>query len=110
MTDDVMKAPSNWRPETDLIRLAVLGKLAEELAEAGAIVARCIIQGIEECEPETGLPNRIALEKELADVQAAAGHAIAAFNLDTLLMQRRAAMKFKHKQLWHDMIRRGECG
>lgn len=109
MTDDVMKAPSNWRPETDLVRLAVLGKLCEELAEAGAIVARCIIQGIDQSEPETGMPNRIVLQRELADVNAAAGHAIAAFNLDTLAMQKRSAMKFKHKQQWHEMLLRGEC-
>ena len=46
-----------WQPERDPIRLAILGKLLEELAEAQAIVARCIIQGIDESEPVTGVHN-----------------------------------------------------
>lgn len=104
-----MKAPSNWRPETDLVRLAVLGKLAEELAEAGAIVARCIIQGIDQNEPETGLPNIIALQRELADVEAAIRHAVDHFKLDGFDMVRRSEMKYEHKRQWHEMLLRGEC-
>lgn len=47
-----------WHPMTDAINLAHLGKLAEELNECGAAVARCIIQGIDGSEPVTGKPNR----------------------------------------------------
>lgn len=67
-----MSAPdiTLWLPETDLIRHQALGKLAEELAEAGKIAARCLIQGLDACDPKTGEPNIHALADELADVDA----------------------------------------
>lgn len=57
--------PSLWIPNTSSLDLAVLGKLAEETAELGASLARCIIQGVIESEPVTGKPNREWLEDEI---------------------------------------------
>jgi hypothetical protein len=59
-----------WFPEQDRHRLAVLGKLVEELNECSARAARCIIHGIDEIDPDTGLTNRAELEREIADVDA----------------------------------------
>lgn len=103
---DGLKPPSPWRPETDLLRLAVLGKLLEELGECTAIVSRCLIQGIDEGDPETFVPNRTSLEKEIADVRMAIRHAEEHFSL--VRLRGREDTKYAHKKAWHDMIRRGE--
>ena len=58
-------------PEPDLLTHQALGKLAEEVNELGSIIARCLIQGLNESEPETGKPNREKLAEEMADVEAA---------------------------------------
>lgn len=61
---------SPWLPEQDRIRLAVLGKLIEELNEMSARAARCIIHGLDETDPDTGRLNRDELAREAADVKA----------------------------------------
>jgi NTP pyrophosphatase (non-canonical NTP hydrolase) len=66
-----------------------LGKLAEELNEAGSAVARCLIQGIEESEPVTRKSNREWLEDELADVMANIDLVAAHFGLDLQRMRAR---------------------
>jgi hypothetical protein len=98
------KALSPWQPETDRLRLAILGKLGEELAEAGAMVSRCIIQGINESEPVTQVPNRLALQKELADVYATARMAIDHFKLDIDAMGLHQRRKEAHLRAWHGLI------
>lgn len=70
MGEPIIDAISPWMPETDPHRLAVLGKMIEELNECASRAARCIIQGLDEIDPDTGRPNRIELEKEMADVLA----------------------------------------
>ena len=60
-----------WKPEPDLLTHQALGKVAEELGELGAIVARCLVQGIEAADPKTGKPNRQALVEEISDLTAA---------------------------------------
>ncbi len=70
MSEPTESKISPWFPEKDPVRLAVLGKLAEELSECAARVSRCIIQGIEEIDPDTGRSNHYELRKELADVAA----------------------------------------
>ncbi len=106
---DGVKPPSPWRPTTDKLELAILGKLGEELAECGSAAARCIIQGIDEADPETGEPNRVWLEKEIADVEAMIHHAKEYYGLDRREITLRRLRKIAHKRAWHDMIRRGEC-
>ena len=61
---------SPWKPITDPIMLATLGKTLEELGELTAAISRCIIQGVEEKEPVTGKPNLEWLAEEIADVIA----------------------------------------
>jgi hypothetical protein len=43
--------PNPWIPIQNPLDLKHLGKLIEELNEAGSATARCIIQGIDEVEP-----------------------------------------------------------
>lgn len=98
------KVCSPWIPETDRLRLAVLGKLLEELNEAGAIVARCIIQGVDESEPVTEEPNRAALENELADVIATVRVAVRHFDLNAGAIETRIGEKLLHFARWHELI------
>ena len=90
-----------WHPIKDAIALKHLGKLAEELNECGSAVARCIIQGIDECEPTTGKLNREWLQEELADVLANLELVTAHFGLDWKAILIRSARKQKHLQEWH---------
>lgn len=105
MTDNIEdKPPSAWRPEQDLVRLAVYGKALEELGELSSIIARCMIQGVEECEPETGVPNRIALGKEVADVYSRLEQIVEIFDLDTWSIARRSNAKTKYHKAWLNML------
>lgn len=99
-----MNPPSPWQPERDPIALAVLGKFCEELGEATAIIARCIIQGIGESEPVTGEPNATAAEKEVADILATAHMVIEHFGLRRSLIERRTDRKIAHLTQWHRML------
>jgi hypothetical protein len=93
-----------WRPMSVPVDLKHLGKLAEELSEAGSAVARCIIQGIGECEPVTGKSNRVWLEEELADVIANIDLVCDHFHLDRLSMAVRSCRKKEHLRGWHSML------
>lgn len=101
MIDGPMPSVSAWVPVTDLRMLARLGKLNEELAELSAIVARCIIQGVEECNPETGKLNRLALEQEIADVLAGIKIIVEDLRLDSLKIAERCQHKVDHLRRWH---------
>lgn len=98
------KALSDWQPITNKHDLAVLGKLAEEVNELGSAISRCIIQGIDECEPETGKPNRQWLEEELADVMALTTIAMQRLNLDVAAIMERRRRKIAYKAPWFDAL------
>ena len=93
-----------WTPMAKPIDVKHLGKLAEELSEAGSAVARCLIQGIEESEPVTHKPNRQWLEDELADVLANIDLVTSHFHLDFERMRMRIEAKKSHLRGWHSML------
>ncbi len=95
--------PSPWTPITDIILLKHLGKLAEELAECNSAVARCIIQGVDECEPSTGECNREWLTKEIADVLANIQLVVKHLDLDRVAIHERSRFKQEHLTRWHNM-------
>jgi hypothetical protein len=99
---------SPWKPETSPLRIALLGKFLEELNECASAVARCIIQGIDESEPVTGLVNREWLTKEIADVQATMHLVHVHFRLDTVAISERKWAKTRHLGEWHRKITAGE--
>lgn len=99
-----MNPPSPWQPERDAVSMAVLGKFAEELGECSAAVARCLIQGIRECEPVTKKPNRDWLEDEIADVLAGADTVIRRFNLERDNINPRFERKKAYLAAWHELI------
>lgn len=60
-----------WKPEPDVLIHQALGKACEEANELAGILARCLIQGLDQSEPVSGKPNRQALFEEIADLDAA---------------------------------------
>lgn len=94
---------SPWVPMKDPLDLMVSGKFAEELAECGSAIARCIIQGIDECEPSTGKSNRQWLEEEIADVIANINLVCAHFQLSITSIQKRIEFKTVYLRKWHSL-------
>lgn len=100
---DHLRDANPWHPITDSVDLKHLGKLGEECGELGSAISRCIIQGVDECEPVTGKPNREWLEDEIADVLANIALVERRFNLDTTRMAARAERKMAHLRQWHSL-------
>lgn len=100
----LLQEPSPWQPENDKLHLAVLGKLGEEICEAGGAIFRCVIQGVDGKHPVTGKPNLEQLQDEIADVLAGVELAIERFGLDKTQIEVRKAFKKEHKKAWHQMI------
>lgn len=93
-----------WHPMQRPIDLKHLGKLGEEVNELGSAISRCIIQGIDECEPVTGKPNRQWLREEIADVLANIQLVCEHFELDQLAVGERVRRKKQHLRGWHSML------
>lgn len=96
-----------WMPEQDRIRLAMLGKLLEELGEATQRAARCITHGLYETDPDTGQLNIEELRKELTDVEACMSVA-RQYDGDLRTLIDRYKQKTDGFEHWHAMIRKGE--
>jgi hypothetical protein len=92
--------PSLWNTMQDERDRRVIGKLLEELTELGTAASRCLIQGIDECEPSTGKPNKEWLEDEIADVRAMTLLTMQHFKLNGDRIRDRALVKFYHKRKW----------
>lgn len=92
--------PSNWQTMQNERDRRVIGKLLEEVAELGQAAARCLIQGIDECEPSTGVSNRAWLENEIADTSAMMSITEKMFGLDVKRMHDRMKVKVEHKMKW----------
>jgi NTP pyrophosphatase (non-canonical NTP hydrolase) len=101
---DELRDANPWQPMSDPLDLAHLGKLGEELGELVAAKERCVIQGINECEPVTLKPNKEWLEDEIADVMANMRLVIGRFDLDLMRIERRADRKIAHLRQWHAKI------
>jgi hypothetical protein len=90
---------------TEPIDIKHIGKLGEEICESGAAIFRCIIQGIDEREPETGKLNREWLEDELADVTANMELVAVHFGLDIERMNARSEKKKLRLYRWHQDLK-----
>lgn len=104
--NDPKPSVSPWFPETDLNTVRALGKTLEELGECTSAVSRCLIQGVEECEPVTGKPNRRWLEQEIADVLAQFEILIEMKSLDIAAIQRRKEFKKGLMAIWRAHLER----
>jgi hypothetical protein len=98
-----------WHPMTNSVDLKFIGKLGEEVNELSTATSRlataifrCIIQGVNECEPVTGKENKKWLEDEIADVEAGIRLCKERFKLDTNYINERSARKETRLREWHD--------
>ncbi len=107
MPDSTSPLINPWHPMSKPIDLKFFGKLGEELGECSSAVSRCIIQGLEECEPVTGKLNREWLEDEMADVLANIELVMERYELDKLRIFARAARKKEGLKTWHNMLDEG---
>lgn len=108
-TDTFIPDPSPWTPESDPMRLKVLGKAAEEVNELGSALARCIIQGIDQQEPVTKKLNSVWLEDEIADVEAQIALLKERFQLDRTRIAKRRDRKYDYALRWlHGLTRPAE--
>lgn len=99
-----IKEPNLWIPISDPLVLAAIGKLGEEASELGAIIFRCVIQGLDGKNPETGELNINDLLKEIADVRGLSNLVIRQLELDVSAISERAEKKRIMKRKWIDMI------
>ena len=93
-----------WLPESRTIIHQALGKAAEESGELTKILARCLIQGLDACDPKTGVPNRVSLADELADMHAAMGWLFEVLDIDAETHNARADRKIDGFRRWQDML------
>lgn len=91
-----------WMPETDQHINAVLSKLGEEANELAGRACRCIAQGPDGIDPESGRTNRAELSREVSDVMACM--AMLVEYLDVRPDDDRIAKKYSGYQEWHRLI------
>lgn len=94
---------SPWVVVTDPKTLRRLGKAGEEVNELGSVLARCIIQGIDEIDPSSGKTNRLRLEEEIADVYAQCNLNIKHLGLRDSFIERRAIEKMTQMKEWEGL-------
>lgn len=92
-----------WIPMSDPVDIKHIGKLLEEggesvaaLGQAIALAARCLIQGMDGINPDTGVRNKEQLENEFADVIANIRLNIRRFGLNDTRIECRAQRKFAY--------------
>jgi len=102
MSEPINDTISPWMPETDPIRLAIYGKMIEELGELTSRAARSIIQGPLEIDPSTGRTNEEEMLREIADVHACINTYLNHFNI--VPSDERTFNKVRGFYRWHNMI------
>lgn len=95
-----------WLPEPDPVTHQALGKAAEECGELAQILARCLIQGVDNSDPKTGQPNRDRLAEELADVDATISWLFEVLGIDVEAHNRRMDRKITGFREWQSMIQK----
>lgn len=102
LSEPINSIISPWMPTTNPHEIAVLGKNIEELGEAISRLARCLIQGSHEMDPESGLRNQEELAKEFADVRATMS--VTENYLMMPLLKDREKGKINGFMRWHNLI------
>lgn len=97
---------SDWVPMTNPVHLAVLGKAGEELGELISAKDRCMIQGLDGIDPDSGKMNLDWLTDEVADVEAMLMHIKLRFNLNHYAISERRERKYAYKGKWFDKLQR----
>lgn len=93
-----------WLPESRTVIHQALGKAAEEAAELSKILSRCLIQGLDEKDPESWKPNFDSLAEELADLEATTQWLFELLDLDVEAHNARADRKLDGFRRWQQML------
>jgi hypothetical protein len=91
-----------WHPMTNPIEIKYLGKLSEESGELTAAIGRCLIQGIDNSEPNSNKINRVWLTEEISDVLANIELVISKFELNVDFINERIKAKKARLIVWHE--------
>lgn len=94
---------SPWMPITDPHTLAALAKAIEESAELIGALARCVMAGFDEIDPDSKLLNIEELNKEYTDAKATMSY-LAKFEPRLKSIPERAEGKTRGFDRWHRMI------
>lgn len=97
-------AMNKWTPESDPMVLRRVGKTGEECAELSKVCSRITIQGLDGIDPATGISNREALTKEIADVLAQCMVTVDALGLDGQAIHSRKLAKEQQMAEWEAMF------
>ncbi|MCB2071195.1 MAG: hypothetical protein KDF67_17050 [Ottowia sp.] len=97
-------AVTKWIPESDPMVLRRVGKTGEECAELAKVCSRITIQGLDGVDPVTGISNREALAKEIADVIAQCDVTVQALGLDMDAIDARSVDKKRQMREWEAMF------
>lgn len=93
--------PSPWIPMSDPLDIKHIGKLGEETNELGTAIFRCLIQQLDQKNPDDGKINKHWLEEEIADVLANIDLCKKHFNLN--IDPNRIETKKQMLREWHKM-------
>jgi NTP pyrophosphatase (non-canonical NTP hydrolase) len=93
-----------WHVVEDGRALRRLGKTLEELSELSAVVARVIIQGIDERDPSSRKLNRRRLEEELGDVLAQIELLCDHYKLNGGFIVARSEEKVQQMEQWEQLL------
>jgi hypothetical protein len=104
--DEIEPGVSAWVPITDVVALALLGKLIEECNELSKTAARCIMRGLEDVDEDTSESQGWLLLNELADVQARINDVSRVFNMRDDLIELRAEAKSMFHLKWLRHLKR----
>jgi NTP pyrophosphatase (non-canonical NTP hydrolase) len=94
--------PSPWIPMSDPLDIKHIGKLGEETGELSTVIFRCLIQQMDQTNPDDGKINKQWLEEEIADVLANIGLCKKHFNLN--IDPERIKRKKQMLKTWHGML------
>lgn len=110
-TKDIPTTPvSDWQPITDIVLLAALGKMIEELGELVNIAGRMIIQGVDGVDPASGKINIDKMADEIADAAATSHLVVELLKLDVNAMKVRSIRKIEYKRPWLENLARQRDG
>lgn len=93
-----------WHVETDAFILRRLGKALEELGELTSVLARCIIQGVNEVDPSSKKVNLQRMQEETTDVMTQINCLTTAFALDKDKMKERFQDKLQSMEKWEELL------
>lgn len=103
MAEPISQSISPWMPITDPHMLAVIGKAIEETGELTSRLARCLVAGFDEIDPDSKRTNIQELCREYSDAKAVMKY-LARFEPRLKAIPERIDGKIEGFDHWHVLI------